>query len=183
MRPIFNILLGLIFVSYPFAVYFGIRYFEPWTIAAALIGLLTLRQAMGSGKGQGGRLVWLAGLLFCAVAAWRNDIITLRFYPVVINGAMLSLFAWSLFHPPTAVERLARLRQPELPPSGIAYTRRVTQVWCGFFVLNGTMALATALWGSFEVWSLYNGLIAYLLMGALFGGEYWVRIRTQKHAG
>jgi uncharacterized membrane protein len=183
MRPVFNILLGLIFVSYPFAVYFGIRYFEPWTIAAVLIGLLTLRQAAGGGNVQGGRPVWLAALAFCAVAAWRNDIITLRFYPVVINGTMLSLFAWSLRYPPTAVERLARLSEPELPPSGIAYTRRVTQVWCGFFVVNGTMALATALWSSFEVWSLYNGLIAYLLMGALFGGEYWVRIRTQKHAG
>lgn len=183
MHRIFNILLGLIFVSYPFAVYFGIRYFEPWKIAAALIGLLTLRQAMGGGKVHGGRPVWLAALVFCAVAAWRNDLITLRFYPVVINGAMLSLFAWSLISPPTVIERLARLSDPELPPSGIAYTRRVTQVWCGFFMLNGGIALATALWSSFEVWSLYNGLIAYLLMGVLFGGEYWVRIKTQKHAG
>jgi len=58
----------------------------------------------------------------------------------------------------------------------------VTQVWCGFFMLNGGIALATALWSSFEIWSLYNGLIAYLLMGTLFVGEYLVRIRTQKHA-
>jgi uncharacterized membrane protein len=183
MQPIFNILLGLIFVSYPFAVYFGIRYFEPWKIAVALIGLLTLRQAIGGGKVQGGRLVGLAALFFCAVAVWRNDLIILRFYPVVINGAMLCLFAWSLSNPPTVIERLARLRHPDLPPSGIAYTRRVTQVWCSFFMLNGGVALVTALWSSFEVWSLYNGLIAYLLMGALFGGEYWVRIKTQKHAG
>jgi uncharacterized membrane protein len=46
-------------------------------------------------------------------------------------------------------------------------------------MLNGSMALITALWSSFEVWSLYNGLIAYVLMGLLFGGEYWVRQRTQ----
>jgi uncharacterized membrane protein len=183
MHPIINILLGLIFVSYPFAVYFGIRYFEPWKIAAALIGLLILRQAIGGGKVQGSRILLLAALLFCAVAVWRNDAITLRFYPVVINGAMLCLFAWSLINPPTVIERLARLSDPELPPSGITYTRRVTQVWCGFFFLNGSIALATALWSSFEVWSLYNGLIAYLLMGVLFGGEYWVRIKTQKHAG
>lgn len=47
--------------------------------------------------------------------------------------------------------------------------------------MNGAIALATALWGSFEQWSLYNGLISYLLTGALLGGEYIVRLRTQKH--
>jgi uncharacterized membrane protein len=26
-----------------------------------------------------------------------------------------------------------------------------------------------------EVWTIYNGFIAYLLMGALFGGEFLVR--------
>lgn len=182
MRLSITIVLGLLTVAYPFAVYFGIRYFEPWKIAAALIGVLMLRQALAGGRVPGGWLIWLAALIFCAVAVWRNDLITLRFYPVVVSAAMLGLFGWSLIHPPTVIERLARLSHPDLPPSGVAYTRRVTQVWCGFFVLNGGIALATALWSSFEVWSLYNGLIAYLLMGILFGGEYWVRIKTQKHA-
>jgi len=182
MRPLINIVIGLLTIAYPFAVYFGIQYFEPWKIAVALIGLLALRQVFG-GKTPGGRLAAIAAILFCAVAVWRNDTITLRFYPVVVNGAMLCLFAWSLFYPPTVIERLARLKHPDLPPSGVAYTRRVTQAWCGFFMLNGGIALATALWSSFEIWSLYNGLIAYLLMGTLFGGEYLVRIRTQKHAG
>ncbi|MGJ0486094.1 MAG: hypothetical protein ACR65R_16390 [Methylomicrobium sp.] len=182
MRLFVTIALGLLTVAYPFAVYFGIRYFEPWKIAAVLIVAITLRQASGGGRVPGGRLIGLAALIFCAAAVWRNDLITLRFYPVVVNGAMLGLFGWSLIRQPTVIERLARLNHPDLPPSGVAYTRRVTQVWCGFFLLNGGIALATALWSSFEVWSLYNGLIAYLLMGILFGGEYWVRIKTQKHA-
>lgn len=183
MPSMMNLVLGLLTLAYPFAVYFGVQYAEPRKIAVALVGLLALRQVSGGDKARGGRLVMFAGMIFCAVAIWRNDMITLRFYPVVMNVAMLMLFAWSLLHPPTIVERLARLRHPELPSSGIAYTRRVTQVWCGFFMLNGSIALATALWSSFELWSLYNGLIAYLLMGALFSGEYLVRLRTQKHAG
>lgn len=184
MRTLINIVIGLLTIAYPVAVYFGIQYFEPWRIAIVLIGLLALRQVLGGGRAApGSRLVFITGLIFCAFAIWRNDLITLRFYPVVVNGAMLSLFSWSLFNPPTVIERLARLREPNLSPSGVAYTRRVTQVWCGFFILNGGIALATAFWSSFEIWSLYNGLIAYLLMGALFGGEYLVRIRLQKHAG
>jgi len=47
--------------------------------------------------------------------------------------------------------------------------------------INGSIVLAMALCSSFEVWSLYNGLIAYLLMGILMGGEYVIRMKTQKH--
>ena len=79
------------------------------------------------------------------------------------------------------IERLARLQHPDLPPEGVIYTRRVTQVWCAFFIINGAMALSTALWASLEIWSLYNGLIAYVLMGGLFAAEYLVRMKTQKH--
>jgi uncharacterized membrane protein len=43
------------------------------------------------------------------------------------------------------------------------------------------MAAATAIWCSFSVWSLYNGLIAYILIGLLMAIEYRVRIRTQNY--
>jgi uncharacterized membrane protein len=95
---------------------------------------------------------------------------------------MLLVFSWSLRSPTSLIERLARIQQPDLPPEGIIYTRRVTQIWCVFFIVNGSIALVTALWSSFEIWSLYNGFIAYLLMGLLLVGEYIVRMRTQKHA-
>jgi len=58
---------------------------------------------------------------------------------------------------PSMIERLARLREPRLPQAAIAYTRRVTQVWCVFFAINGAIALVTAIWASDQVWALYNG--------------------------
>ena len=33
----------------------------------------------------------------------------------------------------SAIERIARLQHPDLPPEGVVYTRRVTQIWCVFF--------------------------------------------------
>jgi uncharacterized membrane protein len=39
---------------------------------------------------------------------------------------------------------------------------------------------ATALWASEAVWSLYTGVIAYVLMGLMFGGEYLVRMRFKR---
>lgn len=78
------------------------------------------------------------------------------------------------------VERLARLREPDLPLVAVAYTRRVTQVWCVFFIINGALAFATAVWASDAVWSLYTGVIAYILMGLLFGAEFLFRLRFKR---
>jgi len=57
----------------------------------------------------------------------------------------------------------------------VRYTRKVTVVWCVFFVLNGGAAAYTATSSSDATWALYNGLIAYVLMGCLMGTEWCVR--------
>ena len=172
---------AMLSVLYPFAVYFGSNYFEPWKIAGILIVLLIIKLATSYSDNHWSRPLLMAGVLYCGFAIWSNNLVSLRFYPALVSGVMLVIFSWSLLSPPSLIERLARLQHPDLPPEGVIYTRRVTQVWCGFFIVNGFIALATALWSSFEVWSLYNGLIAYLLMGFLFVGEYVVRMKTQKH--
>lgn len=122
----------------------------------------------------------LAAMLLVVVAVWSNAILPLKLYPVLVNAAMLAAFAYSLMAPPSMVERLARLREPDLPAVAVEYTRRVTQVWCGFFVVNGALAFGTAVWASEAVWSLYTGVISYLLMGALFGIEFLVRLRFKR---
>jgi len=96
-------------------------------------------------------------------------------YPVVINAGLLAYFWSTLRGGPTAIERLARLEEPDLPSEGVAYTRTLTKVWCGFFLLNGTLAAAMAAWGDAKLWALYNGLISYLLVGMLLLGERWLR--------
>jgi uncharacterized membrane protein len=109
-----------------------------------------------------------------------NSALPLKLYPVLVNGALLTAFSWGLYSPPTVIERMARLRHADLPPAAIAYMRRVTLVWCAFFVLNGSMALYTAVFASLATWSLYNGLVSYALMGLLFAGEYVVRLRVMR---
>lgn len=181
MRKLVNGVIAVLTLLYPFAVYFGIHSIEPWQIAALLAALLALRLLLGGAAGRGNRLLLLVALLYCGFAAWQNNLISLRFYPALINLGLLSLFIVSLYCPPSAIERLARLQHPDLPPEGVRYTRKVTQVWCVFFLLNGTLAVVTALWCSMAWWSLYNGLIAYVLMGLLMAVEYGIRLRTQAH--
>lgn len=68
-------------------------------------------------------------------------------YPVLVNLMMLAVFGSSLFAGQTVIEKLARLQQPDLPEKAVRYTRRVTQVWCVFFIANGTLAALLPGWG------------------------------------
>lgn len=56
----------------------------------------------------------------------------------------------------------------------------MTQVWCLFFLVNGTIALFTALHGDMRMWTTWNGMVSYLLMGTLMVGEWLVRRRVMK---
>ena len=51
-----------------------------------------------------------------------------------------------------------------------------------FFVFNGSIALITVFCED-AVWALYNGFIAYLLMGTLFLGEWLIRRRVKAAHG
>ena len=119
-------------------------------------------------------------IVLAAIAVWANMLLPLKLYPVLVSCVMLALFGYSLRFPPTMIERLARLRQPNLHPLVVMYMRRVTQIWCVFFVINGSIGLGTALWASEAVWSLYTGVISYVLMGILFGGELLYRPRFKR---
>ena len=179
-------LMGFLTLLYPIAIYFGIQHFgiesfEPWKIAIALLVLMLARIPLAQQQQGWNQLLFVIGIVYCLLAVWNNNLITLRFYPVLISFSLLIVFTTSLFYPPPIIERFARIQHPNLPEQGMRYTRKVTQIWSLFFAFNGLMATATALWSSFAFWSLYNGFISYLLMGLLMAVEYWVRIRTQDH--
>jgi uncharacterized membrane protein len=171
-----NAVLVTLTLLYPLAIYFGLGRFEPRWLALLLLGLAFVRVVTSRQR------VWWAVAAMAVVLAsatfLANAPLPLKLYPAVVSASLLALFAASLVRPPTAIERMARLTQPDLSPRGVAYTRKVTWVWCGFFLINGTVAAATARWGSDAVWALYNGLIAYGLMGLLFGIEWLVRQRV-----
>ena len=91
-------------------------------------------------------------------------------YPLIINFSLAALFALSLRSTPV-ITRLALLKQPGLNEHGRAYTRKLTEVWLGFFVLNGLLSAVLLLPRDKIYWSIYCGAISYVLIGALIGGE------------
>ncbi|WP_104035946.1 septation protein IspZ [Vibrio jasicida] len=184
MRQLLTGLSAIVLFAYPFAVYFGIDRFGLNLVGGLLIAALLLRLLVAN-KTPLKEFKFLAfttgivGIVLVTLGVVFKQHGWLKFYPVMVNVCMLGVFALSLRQPQTIIERLARLQEPDLPESGVLYTRKVTLVWCAFFIMNAATALYTC-FESIEVWTLYNGLISYLLAGSLFAGEWIVRQFVRK---
>jgi len=179
---VLNGLFWLVTLSYPFLLWLLLDRFQPRSIALGLAGLCLLRltrQRKAWLQNPTTRLALPVAVVFLLLGALMNDRVWLLTYPVVVSLSFAAVFAHSLYQPPSVVERLARLEYPDLPPHGVAYTRRVTQVWTLFFCLNASISLLTALHGDAGLWSLYNGCIFYVLMGILMGVEMLIRRKVK----
>ncbi|WP_411703847.1 hypothetical protein [Edaphovirga cremea] len=179
-----QLVTALMLLVWPFLIWFGLAHNSLHWLLPLMALLLLLRLCQARGKSDPMRFVVqgvaLAGIALCIVSYLLKTYQLLLFYPVAVNLVMLGVFGGSLWTSMPIVERIARLREPDLPPSGVRYTHRVTQVWCMFFILNGAIALFTVLYGDMRLWTVWNGMIAYLLMGMLMAGEWLVRCRVIK---
>lgn len=177
--------IGSLFVLYPFLVYFGLQAFQPSVIAGFLLVLTVFRFLLTkedkSGKNDAGMsLYWLAAAALVIIVTFLSGSkLGLFLYPLLVNLAFFTFFTISLYHPPTVIERIARRQRSDFPERAVFYTRKVTQAWCIFFVLNGSLSLMS-IFHSETWWMLYNGFISYILIGLMLGGEYLVRMRVMK---
>ena len=101
-----------------------------------------------------------------------------RLYPVLMTAVAFSAFALSLRRVPL-VEVIARRSGERLDESGISYCRAVTVLWMCFLSVHLAVTVVTV-FASYEVWVFYNGFAAYVLMGALFAGEWLYRRRFRR---
>ena len=159
-----------------------------WVIPLLLLTFL-LAQWIQVKRNKGGQpavpgyllsLLFGIGALLCALSAAFKSLNLLMYYPVAVNTIFLGAFAVSLRARQTVVEIIAQRTGAEITPQIKDYTRKVTIAWCCFFVVNGSIALYTALEGNIDLWTLWNGCLSYVCIGLMTAGEYLVRKRIQK---
>ena len=182
---ILKIFLSLLFLSYPFVVYFGFQHLSMGTTTGLILLLFAIRLlVIGKSKSSLEKTVFIATIvmaIICLLGALLKEYKLIMLYPILMSLGLASLFAFSLKEGQTPiVEILARLKDKELPLKAISYTRVVTKVWLGFFIINASISFYTYQFTNFETWTLYNGLISYFLMGLLMGVEYIVRLKLKK---
>jgi len=176
--------LGFLF---PFLVYLGIRKDATLTVTLLILGMAVIHFAGIAGKPEKhqitGRyhriLVFVAVLIMAGFFWWSGDFAVVKMYPLLITGSFFAVFAGSLLPGRTPVIELfasITVKKEERDDFFRKYCRKVTHVWCVFFIINGSISAYTAVCCSDETWILYNGMISYILLGMMFGGEYAVRV-------
>lgn len=178
------VVAGLGGIIYPPLVYFGLTSVPPLTVVTFALCLLLLRSLCARRLADPGR--WSAAFAVAAAAllglTFASPEIAVKAYPVLVSLAVAAVFGISLAMPPSAIECIARLSEPDLPPEGVAYTRKLTVIWTVFLLGNAAVSAATGIWGSLDIWTLWNGLLAYVAMGTLFAGEFVYRSYVRRTA-
>ena len=186
-----KIFFTAISVLYPLIVYCGLEY---WGLSPRRLSIVLLALAFyhffnfthgKSHMDRGRAAVFVALVSICAfLAFFADNILFVKLYPVLVSLSLLAFFGVTLFHGESFAFRMASLADKSLmvSPSLNAvrrYCRKVTIAWCIFFSVNAFIALLTVFVESDKIWSLYNGLISYILIGIIFIVEYLVRKMVQ----
>jgi uncharacterized membrane protein len=174
-------LLGLcLFVAYPAVAHFG----RP---AAAVALLATLAGYIVASLCLRHPLRWLAPPAAGFAMLWGSPAVEWLLFipPVVINAMLAWLFGRTLVRGRVPlIARFAVMEQGTLSAELAAYTRRLTWVWTVLFIAAALFSLALALSGHRDAWSLFTNVVNYLLVAALFLGEFVyrrLRFRAYRH--
>jgi uncharacterized membrane protein len=165
---------GLLIIGYPMIIYVLLSYQIAW-LGALLVFSLVVWKLHHRDNWLWLALALLVGILVSARLFGIDAI--LRLSPLLIHISLFYIFMQSLNTTPL-IEQFARLDFGDALPAEItAYCRKLTILWTIFFAANIAGCTWLAILGDDATWVLYNGLIVYLLIGALLLGEYlWRRI-------
>lgn len=185
--------LHLALIATAGSVYLGLGYFTAAAVrpplVAIFLGIVPLG-AVALVAAWHSRLRMLS-LILCAACAiavvlnldnLRNHAAWLYF--VQHAGAMILLGATfgstlGCGHAGALCSRIASfVHSAPLDADYLHYTWKVTFAWTAFFVLSALVSVLLFFFGPIEAWSLFANLLTPALLGAMFAGEYLIRLRV-----
>jgi uncharacterized membrane protein len=177
-------------LGYPLLAHLSVVLREPRLQWLALVYLLAI--AIAGALWRRRPWAWTVLLAGGALLYWLvvsgHGLYALYVPPAVIPAALFLLFSTSLRAGAVPlVTRIARaMHDGTLPDDLVAYTRRVTLLWCAVCAALFLSAVLFALFASPAAWSLMTNVVHYLVLGAVFVLEYAYRriaFRHHEHFG
>ncbi len=169
--------------AYPFIIFFGLKHFPPSALGLVLLVLLALRYGVLLPAERPILLPVLAIFLtYAATAAISQSQMMLLYYPAVVNFTLSGVFLNSLRSGDPLLLRIIRARGITPNVHTPAYLYWLTGIWAAFFIVNGAISIWTST-QSLEIWTLYNGFLAYCAIAVLAAGEYVFRYFYKRRVG
>ena len=183
MRLLLKSILVVLVLLYPFLIFFGIKFLSLKYLGLLIILIFSLRLIVLKNSID---KLWLSinilGIVLVLLAVFINNITFMLLYPVFISSILFGVFTYSLFQEKSIITKIAiKLGKTDLPNFALTYTWYATLAWCVFFAINTFIALFTVVYGSIDVWSIYNGFISYILTGIFMASEIAVRFLVRRH--
>lgn len=178
-------ILGIILtIAYPILIFASITL---WHFPVRIIGLILLLMgstAMIFNRKKRTQVVPILAAIIAIIVIFTKCEQVLKFYPIIVNAVFLFTFLTSINKDDSIVFKFALLGDKTVKWSNTRnlvakYCKKVTIVWCVFFIINSICALLTVLFGSSKIWAIYNGLVSYVIMGLIFFVEFIIRITYQ----
>jgi uncharacterized membrane protein len=60
----------------------------------------------------------------------------------------------------------------------LRYTWKVTAAWTTYFIVSAILSVALFFFSPIEIWSLFASVLTPIAIGAMFIGEYAIRVRA-----
>lgn len=170
-----SVIVTCLFLAYPYLVYRGMESGMVWVAPAFFSGIYLL-QSFKARKVKV-KLYKAAVSIGLLLGAYYLQTITAKALPVLIQLMLMYFFGRTLLKGkgPSFIESFVRLEFPEFPPGVSEYCRQLTILWTSFFAINAVMCSVLAVWGTDLLWTLYNGVFIYVMIGVLMIGEYIYR--------
>lgn len=183
MKKILGIVSTLFLVASPFVLYWTLTHHNvaiaagtliAWVIVRTIPVLLTARSEQRRAALQ----LPAIALVFALIGWILNNGTWLLVMPAATQATFGLAFLRSVDRKRARtplIEHFARMVKAELSVEEQAHCRRWTLIWGIYLIALAGLGLVLARFASLKVWTLYVGLLSYVLVGALFAVEYLVR--------
>jgi uncharacterized membrane protein len=179
-------IVALAYLGYPFAVHWLLAAGRPRiALALATVALGGLCWSLADARWR-----WLVLLMIAlsslAAGVLHADELVLFLPPIAINLGLAFFFASTLSRGrEPLISWFARVERGGLASDLKVYTRRLTWIWVGFFLIMAAVSVVLAITGPRIAWAWFTAAGNYLCVGMLFAGEYVyrrVRFAHYEHA-
>jgi uncharacterized membrane protein len=179
MKVVLGVINTLFILASPWVLYWTLSRGRVGVAALTLIGWVILRTipVVLAAKAEHRRAALqlpAIALVFTCLGLFSNNGTWLLILPAAAQATFGLAFLRSLEGTPL-IEHFARMVKPDLGVPEQAHCRRWTLVWGIYLIVLAAIGLVLARWATLAVWTIYVGIVNYVLVGALFAVEYVVR--------
>jgi uncharacterized membrane protein len=170
-----NTLLSVLFIAFPFLIYFGLNYFNSVFFAILLFLLLLIRITLMPAKNWLKTIIVILISIYCLSIGLSDGDKVLRYYPVLMTLYVAILFGLSLLDDVPIIEKFAQLSGKPYPIGARIYMRTLTKIWILLLLANASIAIYSACCRSIDFWIFYNGFLSYIIIFGFMACEWIFR--------